>query len=87
MLASHVLWEEVGAIMLQRPTQGLDGIPSRSWFLDAIGQIWQPLLLGRLSRCSAMIEAVSDNRQRAPGSRKETEPLDSRHLSRVVGCR
>jgi hypothetical protein len=39
---------EVGAIMLQRPPLGLDGIPGLSWFLDAIGQIWQPLLLGLL---------------------------------------
>ena len=37
---------EVGAVMLQRPALGLDGIPGLSWFLDAIGQIWQPLLLG-----------------------------------------
>ena len=39
---------EVGAVMLQRPPLGLDGIPGLSWFLDAIGQIWQPLLLGLL---------------------------------------
>jgi hypothetical protein len=37
---------EVGAVMLQRPPLGLDGIPGLTWFLDAIGQIWQPLLLG-----------------------------------------
>ena len=39
---------ELGASLLQRPALGLDAIPSLSWFLGAIGQIWQPLLLGLL---------------------------------------
>jgi hypothetical protein len=50
---------KVGAVMLQRPPLGLDGIPGLFWFLDAIGQIWQPLLLG-LFISGAVAGAVGD---------------------------
>ena len=39
---------ELGASLLERPGPGLDTVPSLTWFLEAIGQIWQPLLLGLL---------------------------------------
>ena len=37
---------ELGATLLRRPGPGLDAVPSLTWFLEAISQIWQPLLLG-----------------------------------------
>lgn len=37
---------ELGATLLQRAGPGLDAVPSLTWFLEAISQIWQPLLLG-----------------------------------------
>jgi hypothetical protein len=39
---------ELGASLLQRPALGRDAALGLSWFLDAIGQIWQPLLVGLL---------------------------------------
>ena len=40
---------ELGATLLQRPGPGLDAVPSLTWFLEAISQIWQPLLLGLIA--------------------------------------
>jgi len=39
---------ELGASLLERPGPGFDTVPSLTWFLEAIGQVWQPLLLGLL---------------------------------------
>ncbi len=40
---------ELGARLLQRPGPELESVPTLGWFLAAIGQIWQPLLLGLLA--------------------------------------
>jgi uncharacterized protein len=39
---------KLGNILLDRPARGLHFEPSLAWFLEQIGQIWQPLLLGSL---------------------------------------
>lgn len=39
---------ELGANLIGRPGLGFDSVPHLSWFLEAIGQVWQPLLLGLL---------------------------------------
>lgn len=39
---------EIGAWLLGQPGPRFDSPPGLSWFLEAIGQIWQPLMLGLL---------------------------------------